>query len=180
MKTSKQSKHLNASLILQRLPLHRQLSLSRSLLTKCSPIWEKWAKENLVSESASAISLSHFEAGELTIHCDSAIFATQIKQQHETLVDFFQSQGMAEIKHITVRIANNPKLTNYSNTEAADITKVKQHLKYDAISPSRESQKLDKYTLNSIKSAQKSTTSEVLSESLNRLIETIEQTNKSS
>lgn len=169
MKKNKPSTHLNAALIMQRLPFHQQLSLSQAALIKCTPVWQNWAKHNLVSETTKAITLSHFENGELTLHCANAISATQVNQQQQTLLKFFNDKGITEINKITVRITNSfaqKKNASYNNLD----------MRLNASNASNQTiNKLDKNSLNSIKSIQKGITNDELAESLNRLIQTIEK-----
>lgn len=168
MKPNKSYNNLNAAKIMQRLPFHRQLNLSQSILVKCIPIWEKWSKHNLTMQSTKTIQLSHFQSDELIIHCENAISATQINQQQESLVHFFQNEGIDELKQITVRIINN------WSQPVNSITKNNKKIDESNIAvPSLN--KLNQNSLNSIKSVQETTRNEKLSESLKRLLNTIEE-----
>ncbi len=162
----KTSTHLNAALIVQRLPFHQQLRSSQTILIKCTPVWQNWVKHNLHPETANAITLSHFQNGELILHCHNAISATQIKQQQQTLLVFFSDEGITDIKKITVRIANQ-SISSSDNKQKNQIN--------TTYASDRVIKNFDNNALNSIKSIQKNITNDALSESLNRLIHTIEQ-----
>ncbi|MBX2849010.1 MAG: hypothetical protein KTR16_11865 [Acidiferrobacterales bacterium] len=183
-KTANLTKQLSASLIVQRLPVHRQLGQSLALLDKCEPVWQQWLtgqstiklshNPTFLSPNSSgfssstlnaspAISLSHFQNGELIIHCDTAILATQLKQQQTSLQCFFNDNGLGEIERISVRIGKQSEANK--NTAQKNI---------DDLSPSQTKPKPNDLALNSIKIAQKTATSDALSDSLNRLVKTIE------
>lgn len=176
----KQNLHLRASSILRRLPVHQQLSTSHALLTKLSPIWQDWCNQNLVAETTlkttTGITLSHFQNGELIIHCNNALSATQIKQQQQSLLQYFIKSGMPEIKQISVRIANKPNHISNDLPNSPNSNQVNNHLEPQTnLNPtSSNTKKPTKQAVSSIKSCQKMINNDQLSNSLNRLIKTIE------
>lgn len=157
---------------MRRLSFHRQLTSSQSTLIKCAPLWQNWTRHNLISDISKTVSLSHFDNGELTVHCQTAIGATQIQQQQQTLLQYFHKQGMPEIKQITARIANNP---NRLRSPLNRHLNPNQNLRSNSIAKPKT---LDKNAINAIKSCQKTATNKALSESLTRLATTLEQSNK--
>lgn len=175
MKKNNQSNYLSAASIMQRLPFFRQMTAAQSLLIKCLPIWNKWAALNLSNETSNAVQLSHFQDGVLIMHCENAISATQIKQQQQTLLLFFQGEGVTEVKQLTVRINNNSTLTKNASTTIKNDEKQTQSNSDHLI---RNGNTLDDNSLNSLKTVQKTTKNPDLSNSLTKLIRTIEQNNK--
>jgi len=81
------SAHLNVSQIVQRLPLHRQMSVSQTIMVKLSPVWSTWSATYLAEPFAASTTLVGVQNGELTISCESAICASQIKHQQTNLLE---------------------------------------------------------------------------------------------
>jgi len=174
VKKNRQSQNINVASIMRRLPLHRQFDSSQSALITLSPIWTKWANQTLTNDIATTIRLTHYKNGELTLHCDSAIAATQINQQQHRLLLFLNQElalstnsntNIIDVKSILVRISkSSSQPLSFSTT-----SKEKQTIKR---------QVPNQLSLNSMKSCKKMINNDQLSNSLNRLIQTVQQLEK--
>ena len=153
---------------MRRLPLHRQFDSSQTALIALEPVWTKWVKQTLTPELTKTIKLTHYKDGELTLHCESAIGATQVNQHQQRLLQYLNQKQCLNIKDINVRISkltNNSKPTN--NTES-----VTSCASVDKNTVNRRAP--NQITLNSIKSCEKMIDNDHLSNSLKRLIETVQ------
>jgi len=161
MKSNK-NKIQNANAFVQRLPFHQQLSQSQLLLGKLAPLWSQWTKKNLTVEINNCISPKYFHNGKLGIECTNAVAATQIQQRQQTLLDYLHQNGLTQIQHFTVRITHNMSDHSKNTTTNSTDSFTQLNLNHDAI-------------VDSIKSCQQNIKHQPLSESLNRLIKTLQQ-----
>lgn len=159
--------NLRISNIVQRMPLTQRLSDSQSMLVKLSPAWSQWSKANLSGETEQKIHLSSFENHTLTIHCDDAIKASQVKHQQHSLLMYLIEQGFHEVKQLSVRISHPAYQTQKKLLREQLTTKTLDEA--NLFSPKRPS----KIALDALRSCQLAIINEPLCSSVNKLEQTL-------
>lgn len=100
----KKSQNQTAADFIRRLPLHRQLDASQSMIIKLSPTWTSWAELSLSSDAMKHCQLNALQNGKLSLNCDNTTLASQIKHQKQRLLDHFHAQGFNEVQEIVIRM----------------------------------------------------------------------------
>jgi hypothetical protein len=83
------------------------------MLIKLTPVWLVWSKDQNLTPTN--YSLTNFSNGILTIHCDNAIGASQLKHQQQTLLNYFHIKEFSGIEQINIRVSQ-PSLSSSNNS----------------------------------------------------------------
>ncbi|MFT5571709.1 MAG: hypothetical protein ACI9FR_000628 [Cryomorphaceae bacterium] len=179
---------LQLSSIVRRLPLHRQFNESQTALIKILPVWQKWAIDHLANEFQKSTKPSNYQATVLTITCEHAICASQVKHQRTTLLAFFHDAGLSNITQIDIRVVHptqspddnldqhiDPSL-NSSSIKESKKTYDRHCLKDDTRVEDKEPSPVSHASIKSIENCHKRIPNEKLAESLSKLIATLKNT----
>lgn len=162
---------LSLANILQRLPLHRQFSDSQSSLLKLSPVWQAWANAHLAKESIREVQLSNYQSGVLSLACNNATCASQLKHLQTSLLAFLKRSGFNEAKKISIRMIHPTHVLPSSPASRRAIPTgalVNDQAAHTKASPP---------SIKSIEECKKTISNERLAESLTKLAETLKKQN---
>lgn len=151
--------------LIERLPFSRQMNATQALLVKLTPSWLAWTNIHLPASYLNTTRLIAVTNNELSISCENANCATQIKHQQHSLLDYLHAKGHNNIEHIRIRLAM-PKLPDDQ----------RQHAKQNHLAVpnnSLQSNKPSDTSIKAIQSCQKRVNNEQLASSLARLSETL-------
>ena len=101
----------NLANIVHRLPFHQQLSASKSLLLKLTPVWYDWCEQQRKQRGKQQFSatndaeLSHIEQDRLTISCRNQHSATMLNHLKISLLTAIHQAGFHQIQQIKIRMA---------------------------------------------------------------------------
>lgn len=162
-------RRLSLANILQRLPLHRQLSDSQSKLLKISPAWQTWANANLAKESISEVSLTNYQSGVLSLACNNATCASQLKHLQTSLLASLKQSGFDDAEKISIRVTHPTHDLQFSNPDQRAIpVSEDENDQFAHAKPSAPS-------IKSIEDCKKAISNERLAESLTKLAETLKE-----
>ena len=157
---------INLNNIIKRLPLHQQLNASQNEIIKLSQAWKEWAASNLPPALEKQIILSSFDQGILNIRCNTPTAASHLKHLQMSLLEGFHTAGFKEVENLKIQINHQYDFQNEStNNHTA---------RFDAPQKERDHQ-LKSETLSGIKQCSKTVKNERLMASLEKLAETLEQ-----
>ncbi len=112
----KKSQNQTAADFVRRLPLHRQLDASQAMIIKLSPAWLSWTQTALSIDAAKNCQLNALQNGKLSLFCNNATLASQIKHQKQTLLSHFHKHGFNDVQEIAVRLRPPSYTTNEGDT----------------------------------------------------------------
>ncbi|MFT7525809.1 MAG: hypothetical protein ACI9LY_000949 [Arenicella sp.] len=158
----KKSQNQTAADFVRRLPLHRQLDASQAMIIKLSPTWLSWTQTALTIDAAKSCQLNALQNGKLSLFCNNATLASQIKHQKQTLLSYFHKHGFNDVQEIVVRLRPPSYTTDDGDTSRNNY-------------PLTENQFIDASddSLKAIDSCGKMVNNDELSSALTRLSETL-------
>lgn len=174
---------MSLSNILQRLPLHRQLTGSQSALLKLSPLWDKWASANLAKEFVDEISLTNYQSGKLSLVCSNATCASQLKHQQTSLLVFLNQSGVGEVEKLHIRVRHpshssdifDSQTNHETNNQNSSISSTRKSLPQKSENDDIGQTKASEPSIKSIENCKKTISNERLAESLTKLAETLKK-----
>ena len=171
--------------IIRRLPLHRQLNASQTLLVKLTPTWQNWASRHLMQShpidqstcddfnsdnNFSDTQLISADRGKLIVACANSACASRIKHLQQNLLDALRSQGFSEIEQIIVRIQHT--LSNKVNHIDKNVEKAQP-----ATTAITRNSTTSSNSLKAIEQCQRMVVNEQLANSLKNLFNTLKSSN---
>ncbi len=169
MKNShKNNPYKNIAQIIERLPLHRQLKETQAMLVKITPIWLDWSANHL-SKKANAARPIDISNGTLELNCFDSVEASQIKHQQTSLINALHKAGFNNIECIKLRMSLPRYANKHEDMQQAFDTEVQSNKQRGPIIPSTQS-------IRSIERCGQLTDNAQLSESLQRLVNTLNKT----
>lgn len=111
----KKSQNQTAADFIRRLPLHRQLDASQAMIIKLSPVWLSWAQYALNPDATKDCQLNALQNGKLSLYCNNATLASQVKHQKQTLLNHFHEHGFNDVQEIVVRLRPPSQTTTEDN-----------------------------------------------------------------
>jgi len=143
------------------------------MLLKIAPIWQRWSASHLnnleSNHSELSSALIDISDGALKISCSQPTEASQIKHQQVSLIETMHAAGFSDIKRIKVsmslQLPSQPSLSKQPSKSVNELHK--------RITPNKNS-------IESIKLCGQTTNNTQLSESLNRLANTLNKNSQGS
>ena len=181
-----QNAHLKAANLIRRLPVHQRLNESQAALVKLTPAWQQWAKQaisenKITAECYQNTELSGLDDDKLVITCSTAVFASQIKHQQQSILDSLLKEGPAVVKQLNIQL----RLPTFQNSKPGQNSNPGENSKsvvdktFDNGVPANKpkSTPLTSNSLDAIENCRKSVSNEQLASSLKRLAETLKKLN---
>lgn len=173
-----QNAHLKAANLIRRLPVHQQLNESQAALVKLTPAWQQWAKQaisdnKITAECYQNTELSGFADNKLVITCSTAIYASIIKHQQQSILDSLLKAGSTVVKQLNIQLrlptfeSSTPGVNRTRDNEVPTVTPKSTPL----------STPLSSNSLDAIENCLKSVNNEQLASSLKKLSETLRKLN---
>ena len=162
----KKSQNQTAADFIRRLSLHRQLDESQAMIIKLSPVWLSWAQHALTSQATKNCQLNALQNGKLSLNCNNATLASQIKHQKQTLLNHFHEHGFKDVQEIIVRLRPPSQSTGEGNSNL-------NTNQADAIDLNNHFTEASDDSLKAIESFTKMVNSDELSDALVRLSKTL-------
>ena len=157
---------IDLSNILKRLPLHHQINNSKTALIDFTPAWKEWLGLHLPDSLHDKLFLNSFQDKTLTIRCANPTVASQLKHSQVSLLIHLQSAKINNIEHIKIQIDHSKSNSITKNT----------YLKKPTEPAQAEYKPLNQEAINNINNCTSTIKNDRLSESLNRLANTLAET----